>query len=60
MTTAIMSSISVKPAAATRADPIAGRDGVSKRAAGNDGARDVSGRSRLFHVKQIRVDELGR
>jgi hypothetical protein len=59
-TTAIMSSISVKPAAATRADPIAGRDGVSKREAGTAGAREASGRSRLFHVKQNRVDEFGR
>jgi len=57
-----MSSISVKPAAATRARayPIAGRNGVAERKAGMDGARDVSGRSRLFHVKQNRVDEFGR
>jgi hypothetical protein len=55
-----MSSISVKPAAATRARPIAGRNGVAKIEAGTDGARDASGRSRLFHVKQNRVDEFGR
>jgi hypothetical protein len=57
-----MSSISVKPAVATRAraDPIAGRDGVSHREGGTDGTRDASGRSRLFHVKQNRVDEFGR
>jgi hypothetical protein len=60
MATAIMSSISVKPAAATRADPIAGRDGVAEREAGTAGARDSSGRSRLPHVKQNRIDEFGR
>jgi hypothetical protein len=62
MTTAIMSSISVKPAVATRAcaDPIAGRDGVVKGEARIAGARDASGRSRLLHVKQNRVDEFGR
>jgi hypothetical protein len=62
MATAIMSSISVKPAAATRAraDPIAGRDGVAESEAGIAGARDASGRSRLLHVKQNRVDEFGR
>src|SRR4249920_562922 len=60
MTTAIRSSISVKPAVATRADPIAGRDGVAEREAGFAGARDASGRSRLLHVKQNRVDESGR
>jgi hypothetical protein len=57
-----MSSISVKPAVATRAraDPIACKDGVSKTEAGTAGAREASGRSRLFHVKQDRVDEFGR
>jgi hypothetical protein len=62
MTTAIMSSISVKPAVAlrARADPIAGRDGVAESEAGTAGARDGSGHSRLLHVKQNRVDEFGR
>ena len=62
MTTAIRSSISVKPAVATRVrvDPIAGSDGVAESEAGIAGARDASGRSRVLHVKQNRVVEFGR
>jgi hypothetical protein len=62
MTTAITSSISVKPAAATRecADLIAARDGVAERKAGTAATRDDSGHSRLFHATQNRVDGFGR
>jgi hypothetical protein len=57
-----MSSISVKPAAATRgrANPIAGESGVAETEAGTDGARKGSERLRLFHVKQNCVDDFGR
>jgi len=52
----------VKPAAATRecANLIAARDDVAEWEAGTAATRDDSGRSRLLHATQNRVDGFGR
>ncbi|MGH8633253.1 MAG: hypothetical protein ACRET7_03885 [Burkholderiales bacterium] len=62
MATAIMTSISVKPADALseRAKTDAGWEGDLRGEASTAGARDASGRSRLLHVKLNRVDEFRR
>ena len=62
MATAIMSSISVKPADAPRerVKTDASRERALNGEARTAGARDASGRSRLLHVKQNRLDEFRR